>query len=74
MMFRGIISDDLERKQSMKEYFYEIINRYIDSLGNVFSDPFKKSTVLQKEDMWEAHILTTIDFLVQSENFGYLFN
>lgn len=46
MMFRGIISDDFERKQSMKEYFYEIINRYIDSLGNVFSDPFKKQTIL----------------------------
>lgn len=34
----------------MKDYLFEIINRYIDSLGNVYSDPFKKQTVTEKEE------------------------
>ena len=67
-MFCDIPLDETQRKTKMKAVFNDIIKRYVEDLGDKYSD--KKQ---DNENFWETYIMTTIDFLVTIENFSYLF-
>lgn len=69
-MFAEIPTDEKECSRIMKPFFREVITDYI----NHFGSQILRGNMLNESEEWERLILTTIDFLVTSENFQFLFN
>ena len=61
--------NEKERKTLLKSFITEINRKYIIQIGytkNINTEEYK--------NVWEKAILLTIDFLVSSDNYDYLFN
>lgn len=72
-MFANIPNDEVECSKVMKPFFRELISDYINHVGNLHSRASKGNSLAKSDEIWEMVILSTIDFLVSSENFHYLF-
>ena len=68
-MFYDLPIDEKDRKKLLKSFLTEMNRKYVIQIGYT-----KNTNTEEYRNVWEKAILLTIDFLVSSDNYDYLFN